>query len=250
MIDKSEICVVIPCYNNVQTVVEVSLLVLQYIDNLIVVCDGCTDGSYEALKTIEDKIVLLSYSPNQGKGKALEVAFEYAANHNFKYAITMDADGQHYASDLPLFIQNIDNQYGKMLVGSRYLKQDNMPKGNTFANKFSNFWFALYTGCYLPDTQTGYRAYPLFKMSNMKLLTKRYEAELEFLVRIAWRNIKLVSLPVKVYYAPTGQRVTHFRKGRDFMRISVLNATLFFVAIFYGYPSRLIRCIFKKRNND
>lgn len=99
-----------------------------------------------------------------------------------------------------------------MIIGNRFLKQENMPEGNTFANKFSNFWFALQTGIYLPDTQSGFRAYPLNMIASMHLFTSRYEAELEYLVRLAWQNVKFVNIPIQVYYAPAGERVTHFAK--------------------------------------
>lgn len=245
MLDRSKICVVIPCYNNEKTVAQVADSVTSYSDNVIVVLDGCTDNSEANLQKINDKISILSYSPNKGKGAALNYAFDYAQRNNFDYAISIDADGQHFASDLPLFFEAIEKNYGAMIVGSRFLKQDNMPAGNTFANKFSNFWFTIQTGKRLPDTQTGYRAYPIFKMRRLRSFSKRYESELEYLQRMAWRNIKLVSIPIKVYYAPEGERVTHFRKGKDFARISLLNTFMCFVAILYGYPSMFLRKLFK-----
>lgn len=232
--------VIIPCYNNVKTISDVVGSALKYSSDVIVVFDGCTDGSREAIAPLENRITCLEYAPNRGKGYALRVAFDYAAEQGCDYAVTMDADGQHYASDLPLFFKAVEDHYGAMVVGCRYLKQENMPAANTFANKFSNFWFTAQTGLKLSDTQTGYRAYPLFKMKGMRSLTNRYEAELELLVRMAWKNIKMIPVQIKVFYAPEGERVSHFRKGRDFLRISLLNTFLCFAALFYGYPSKLI----------
>ena len=126
-----------------------------------------------------------------------------------------------------------------MIVGSRNLKQDNMPGKNTFANKFSNFWFRVQTGIDLPDTQTGYRLYPLKNMPCLALLTYRYEAELELLVFSAWRGTDLVPIKVNVIYPE--DRVTHFRPFWDFFRITVLNTILCIVALVYGWPSRLLR---------
>ena len=73
-----------------------------------------------------------------------------------------------------------------------------MPRKNTFANKFSNFWFYVQTGKALEDTQTGYRLYPLHKLYGVGLLTSRYEAELELLVFASWHGVELVSIPVNV----------------------------------------------------
>ena len=116
-----------------------------------------------------------------------------------------------------------------------------MPGGNTMANRLSNFWFAAQTGIRLPDTQTGFRLYPLRRLSGVHLITARYEAELELLVFAAWAGVELLSVPVRVYYPPQGERVTHFRPFADFMRITLLNTAFWLVALFYGWPKALLR---------
>ena len=80
----------------------------------------------------------------------------------------------------------------------------------------------------------------------MKLLSSRYEAELALLVRSAWRDIDILPIPINVYYPPKEERVSHFRPGMDFFRISVLNSFFTFAAILYGYPSMLFHKIVKK----
>lgn len=245
MHSADNICVIIPCYNNAGTLRAVVESALQYISNIIVVCDGCTDGSEDTIDGLPECVERIIYTPNRGKSHALEVGFNHARQRGYEYAITMDADGQHYASDLPAFFEATQRHHGAMIVGCRTMEQENKPAGNTFANKFSNFWFMVQTWKKLPDTQSGFRAYPIYDMNRMKLISGRYEGELEYMVRMAWRGIDFVSIPIKVYYAPEGQRVTHFRKGRDFMRISILNTMLCIIAICYGYPSMLIRKIIK-----
>lgn len=74
--------------------------------------------------------------------------------------LTIDSDGQHYASDIPKFVEEIAKTPDALLVGARNLRSDNMPGKNTFANKFSNFWFRVETGIRLDDTQSGFRLYP------------------------------------------------------------------------------------------
>ena len=119
-----------------------------------------------------------------------------------------------------------------------------MPRQNTFANRISNFWFRLQTGIALPDTQSGFRLYNLSSLRLLGLITSRYEAELELLVRSAWRNIPIIPIPINVYYPPQEERVSFFRPGKDFTRISILNTFFCFAAILYGYPSMLLRKIF------
>ncbi|GHU68531.1 hypothetical protein FACS189413_05640 [Bacteroidia bacterium] len=240
-----KICIIIPVYNSEELIAGVVKSVLQCAENLIVVNDGSTDGTMEKLVKFQklNKFELISYEKNRGKGYALQQGFRRALKLGFTHAITMDADGQHLASDLEIMTKAAENQPNALIVGARKFDNPNMPQGNVFANNFSNFWFALQTGQRLPDTQTGFRVYPLQKIGKMRLFTKRYEAELELLVRCAWCNIRLVSQPVNVYYPPVNERFSHFRKGKDFFRISILNTVLCFLAVVYGYPSMLIRKI-------
>jgi glycosyltransferase involved in cell wall biosynthesis len=246
MAERDSVCVIVPTYNNASVILPVLEQTLKYCKDLIVVNDGSTDNTAEILNKLIPKIQVLSYEKNKGKGYALAQAFSFARHKGYRYAITLDSDGQHFPDDIPSFLQAIDENPGAVIVGSRLLKQEHMPKENTFANRFSNFWFAVHTGKRLPDTQTGYRMYPIYRMDKMRLLTSRYETELEILVRLAWKNVPLIPLPVNVYYAPPGERITHFRKGRDFLRISLLNTVLTFVAILYGYPSMLLRTWLKR----
>ena len=237
-----KVCAVIPTYNNSSTIADVIRNVLVYCKDVIVVSDGADDATCKEIKQFGERIVFIAYTPNRGKGYALKTAFKRAKAMGFDYAISLDSDGQHFADDIPTFMELIQSGNDELFVGSRCLHAENMPSGNTFANKFSNFWFSVQTFLKLPDTQTGYRAYPL--RNCVFPLTNRYEAELEILVRSAWRGIKLVPVPIKVYYAPDEIRVSHFRKGRDFTRISLLNTVLTLVAICYGWPSMLFHKLF------
>ena len=238
---RYKICVVMPTYNNGGTLRSMVERLLPYCKDLIVVNDGCTDHSNEILAAFGEQVIVVEYGTNRGKGFALRRGFEKALQLGFDYAITIDADGQHFPDDIPLFVEALEVHPNALIVGSRNLNQENMPSGNTFANKFSNFWFKIQTGIKLPDTQTGYRLYPLRRLPRLSLLTSRYEAELELLVLSAWRGIDLIPIKINVYYPKGEERVSHFRPFWDFFRISVLNTVLCFIAVFYGWPSRWIR---------
>ncbi|GHT18162.1 hypothetical protein FACS189429_4080 [Bacteroidia bacterium] len=235
---QPEICVLVPTYNNARFLKSTLEDILQYAENVIVVNDGSTDETVEILKNFSEKITVFSYPGNRGKGYALRKSFDIAENQGFRYAITMDSDGQHLGCDLPIFYEKILQNADSVIIGSRQLKQKNMPAGNTFANKFSNFWFTVQTGKRLPDTQTGFRLYPLHKMNGMRPFFSRYESELELLVRLAWRNINIIPVKINVRY-PT-DRITHFRPFADFLRISILNAFFCILAVIYGYPKKFI----------
>ena len=234
------ICVIIPTYNNGGTIASVVHDALQECRDVIVVNDGSTDGTSSILHQVKG-IILVEYEKNHGKGYALKKGFKCALLHNFSYAITLDGDGQHFPSDIKYFLAANQQHPGTLILGSRKLDGVTRSKGSSFANKFSNFWFYVQTGRHLSDTQTGYRLYPLKKLYGLGLLTSRYEAELELLVFASWHGVKLIPIDIDVYYPPQEQRISHFRPGIDFARISVMNTILCFLAVIYGLPLRLFR---------
>lgn len=236
------ICVVIPTYNNVESISDVIKDVQNYCMDVFVVNDGSTDGTEQKLRSIEG-ITLIDCSTNKGKGEALKLAFNKALQSGFAYAITLDADGQHYASDIPHFAKANTEHPGTIIIGCRNLENVDRSKGSNFANKFSNFWFFVQTGKKLDDTQTGYRLYPLKKLHGLSLLTSRYEAELELLVFASWGGVKIHPIPIEVYYPPQEKRVSHFRPVADFTRIFLLNTVLCFLAIVYGLPRHIARFV-------
>ena len=175
------ICIIIPTYNNAGTIVDVVQRAKEQCHDVIVVNDGSTDATTNMLRSIKG-ITLIEHSQNKGKGKALQSGFKKAIEMGFSYAITLDADSQHYPEDIPLFLDANKRHPGCIILGRRNLSGIDRSFGSKFANAFSNFWFAVQTLQYVPDTQTGYRLYPLHKLYGMHILTSHYEAELELLV--------------------------------------------------------------------
>ena len=121
-----------------------------------------------------------------------------------------------------------------------------MRHGSGFANRLSNFWFRLITGISLPDTQSGFRSYPLHLLHNMRFYSRRYEFELEILVRSAWKGIPVTSIPISVFYPLPGERISHYRPIKDFLRISRLYTVLVFIALFFIKPFSFIKYLKKE----
>lgn len=240
-------CIVIPTYNNEKTLRKVVMEAKEYCHDVIVVNDGSSDSTLEILSSIEG-IDVVSYPTNKGKGYALQMGLREAHKHGFKYAVTIDSDGQHFLEDLPSFIDAVAQDPGALVVGVRNVSsQENMPQKNSFANKFSNFWFRIETGLKMSDTQCGYRLYPLDKVVDKHYFTHRYDFELEVLVRAVWDGVMVVQLPVRVFYAPEGERVSHFNPLKDFARISILNTFLVLAAFFWFRPRAFFKSLTKER---
>jgi glycosyltransferase family 2 protein len=245
-VEENEVCAVIPTYQNAKTLLKVVADVHRVVDTVFVVDDGSNDGTAALLDKAtgnERPEKVLTHPKNCGKGAALKTGLTYARQQGFRYAVTVDADGQHRADDIPALLKAVEEEPDALAIGSRGLQHENMPAKSTFANRFSNFWFALQTLQRLPDTQSGLRVYPLRRLHGLRWMSARYEAELTLLVFSAWAGVKLLPVPVSVYYPPRDQRVTHFHPGRDFTRISVLNTLLCFLMVVYGWPRIFCRQI-------
>lgn len=245
-VEENEVCAVIPTYQNAKTLLKVVADVHRVVDTVFVVDDGSNDSTAALLDKAtgnERPEKVLTHPKNCGKGAALKTGLTYARQQGFRYAVTVDADGQHRADDIPALLKAVEEEPDALAIGSRGLQHENMPAKSTFANRFSNFWFALQTLQRLPDTQSGLRVYPLRCLHGLRWMSARYEAELTLLVFSAWAGVKLLPVPVSVYYPPRDQRVTHFRPGRDFTRISVLNTLLCFLMVVYGWPRIFCRQI-------
>ena len=244
--DDLKCCVIIPTYNNEKTLQHVIEGVLSYTSNLIVVNDGSTDSTSEILSKFPD-IPVQHISPNRGKGNALKTGFRFAVQHGYEYAITIDSDGQHMPSDLPKFLDKIEAEPGSLIIGARNMNQDGVPGKSSFGNRFSNFWYKVETGYDMPDTQSGYRLYPIKRLNKLKYFTRKFEFEIEVIVRAAWRGIPVTSIPIEVFYAEGDDRVTHFRPFKDFTRISVLNTVLVFLAFAIYRPLMYFRSFTLKK---
>lgn len=245
-VEENEVCAVIPTYQNAKTLLKVVADVHRVVDTVFVVDDGSNDGTAALLDKAtgnERPEKVLTHPKNCGKGAALKTGLTYARQQGFRYAVTVDADGQHRADDIPALLKAVEEEPDALAIGSRGLQHENMPAKSTFANRFSNFWFVLQTLQRLPDTQSGLRVYPLRCLHGLRWMSARYEAELTLLVFSAWAGVKLLPVPVSVYYPPRDQCVTHFRPGRDFTRISVLNTLLCFLMVVYGWPRIFCRQI-------
>jgi glycosyltransferase involved in cell wall biosynthesis len=116
VLKQRKICVVVPTYNNDRTIVRVLDKIKEYAYDIIVVNDGSTDNTKELLSNYKTtNIIILNHDRNKGKGKALKTGLSKAITLGFKYAITIDADGQHYPEDIPYFVE-VNQEHTLMLL--------------------------------------------------------------------------------------------------------------------------------------
>lgn len=236
-------CIIIPTYNNAGTLKRVLDGVLKYTNAVIIVNDGSTDETENILAGYQQHTII-HHSKNRGKGIALQTGFKAAITAGYKYAITIDSDGQHFPDDIPVFINELEQGGNALLIGSRDMMHSTIPKKSSTGNKISTYWFYIETGYKLSDTQSGYRLYPLHNLPG-RMLTNKFEFEIEVIVRMAWKGVEVKNVPVHVLY-DSAERVSHFRPFRDFTRVSIVHTVLVFISLLYIKPRNFIRSFKKK----
>ena len=242
---ENKFCVIIPSYNNATKIEAVINEVLLQTNNVIVINDGATDNTAQLLAHYKN-IKVISYPQNKGKGYAVKKGFKKAIELGYEYAITIDSDGQHCAEDISKFINACFINQNAIIIGNRSIIKGKISRKSSFANNLSNFWFLVITGIKLDDTQSGFRLYPIKKMQHILTLTRRYEFEIEIMVKASWQNIPIESIPISVIYPPENERISHFRPVVDFIRIGLLNSWLVFLSLTFFRPFAFIKKLNKK----
>lgn len=215
---------VIPVFNNKGTVKDIALGCRSFLRQVIVVDDGSTDTDIPALFS-GSGIVVLKHERNRGKGEAILTALKYIEARGGRFMITIDADGQHYPRDIEKFLPLLRDDTC-IVIGCRRFHGEHIPRKSRFGRRLANFWLRVETGVSISDCQSGFRAYPVRYLSQMKLHGSHYDFETEVLARAIWAGLRIKTVSVDVWYPKTHSRVSSFRPFLDNLRISFMHARL------------------------
>jgi glycosyltransferase involved in cell wall biosynthesis len=237
--------VVIPAYNEAQTIRGIAQGALRSTSLVIVVDDGSADATAAALDGLP--ITLLRNAENSGKAASLARAFAHALDCGADTVVTLDADGQHRPEDIPLLLAAHDASPRAVVVGSRLHDDTNIPRDRYLANRFANFWIAWAAGQPISDSQSGFRVYPASLLREVKPRNDRasgFVFESEVLIEAGRRGYMIRAVPVPAIYEPRGRR-SHFRPILDIARIVRMVA---WKLLSRGlYPQGLVRSLLQDR---
>ena len=214
--DNIKLCIVIPLYNHSHSIVKIVSSALTYFP-VIVVDDGSTD-EVVLPQSLKSRILWIRYTENKGKGFALKSGFKKARQEGFTHAITMDADGQHTSEDISSFASSCYIHPNTIWIGNRDLPNSDAPLQRKWANYTSNFFFKTLTGIRIPDTQCGFRCYPIDKVNELITHSSSYAYEMEILIQAAICHIPLGVVPIRIRYEYP-EYISHFRPLVDILRI-------------------------------
>jgi glycosyltransferase involved in cell wall biosynthesis len=211
------VAALVPAYEAASTVGDVVGGTRAIVPDVVVVDDGSTDATGDVARAAG--AVVLRQAPNAGKGAALVRGFRHLHAAGFTHAVTLDADGQHYPGEIPVLLRVLADAPDALVVGVRQKEGQEISPIARFGNWFADAVMPWIVGQALPDTQSGFRVYPLAATLGLETVGTRYDFETEVLFRAARQGVPIVGVPVRVYYPPIAERVSHFDPWWDTARI-------------------------------
>ena len=220
------LAILIPAYDCAATIGDVVSGARRVVERVLVVDDGSHDDT--AARAAAAGAEVLRQSHNTGKGAALRAGMERLAADGVASVLTMDGDGQHLAGELPALIEAAARHPHALIIGARKVDGEQVSRSRLFGNRFANRWVEIASGLALPDTQSGFRVYPLRATAALGCRAGHFAFETEVLIRAARHGVRVRSVPVEAYYPPIAERRSHYRPFLDTVRIILVVLGLIF----------------------
>ncbi len=190
--------IIIPAYNEEQTIGKVIEEAKKQADEVIVIDDGSKDRTKEI--AILKNAIVYRHDINLGLGAALVTGFEASLKHGADITITLDADGQHNPLDVPKIVKEIQNG-AEFVIGSRLTKYSKeMPTLRYFYNMAGNVFTFLLYGIWTSDSQSGLRGFSREALKKINLNSQKMEVSSEFFREAKKNNLKIKEIPIKPVY--------------------------------------------------
>ena len=221
-----KIAVIIPALNAERTLPRVVVESRAQLEPVLVIDDGSSDATGDVARAAGATVI--RHPLNRGKGGALKTGFAWALENGFDGVITLDADGQHLASEIPKFLRERESSGADLIIGGRSHLFEQMLPRRRMANRFSAASIAFASGVGITDSQSGFRFYSANLLRKVKLRAHGFDMESEVIVRAGRRKFAIVTIPIELGFID-GLSTSHYKPLVDTMRIAwtVTRARLF-----------------------
>ena len=213
----AEIAILIPALDCAATIGAVVAGARHYVSDVLVVSDGSRDDTAALASGAGAEVV--RHEATQGKGAALQTGMRVLVQRGFDRVLTMDGDGQHMSEQIPALLAASSADPEALIIGVRQVDTALVTPMRGFGNRFANRWVEIACGQVLPDTQSGFRIYPLAATLALQTRAQHFAFETEVLIRAARAGMTIHSIPVRSYQPPPEKRISHFRPVLDTIRI-------------------------------
>jgi len=219
--EKTKIIIILPAYNAVKTMEKtINDIPKEYVDEIICVDDGSTDGTYELAKALNLKV--FKHEKNRGYGANQKTCYDKALERGGDIVIMLHPDYQYDPKLIPHFVNYIRDGYFDIIMGSRIRTrkealENGMPGYKYLGNRFLTLVENIITGQNLSEYHTGYRAYSrkVLKTIPYKNNSDDFVFDQEFLIQAAFYKFKIAEIPVPVRYFPEASSI-NFRRSMKY----------------------------------
>lgn len=212
-----KIAVIIPALNAERTLPRVVVDARAQLEPVLVIDDGSSDATGEVARAAGATVI--RHPVNRGKGGALKTGFQWALENGFDGVITLDADGQHLAGEIPKFLRERESGGADLIIGGRSHLFEQMLPRRRMANRFSAACIAFASGVKITDSQSGYRYYSADLLRKVKLRAEGFDMESEVIVRAGRRKFGVVTIPIELGFVD-GIATSHYKPLKDTLRIA------------------------------
>ena len=189
----------IPALNEEQSIGKVILTSVCFAEHVIVVNDGSTDRTADIASSLGAQVV--SHTKRMGYGVAIRDCFMWARRHDADALITLDADGQHDPSEIPILRDALSETNADLVIGGRRIRPTGMPEYRWLGKQALDRATNVRVGERLVDSQGGFRAYSRRAIHTLSPNESGMGADSELLMRAKQTGLHIVSVPVTYRYA-------------------------------------------------
>ncbi len=209
------IAAIIPVFNNERTIADVVKKTREYVDTVLVVDDGSTDGTAGALRGIAERgtCTVLTHPGNRGKGEALKTAISYLKRareaRKADAVVFLDADGEHNPGEIPLFLNAL--KMADVVLGAR---TSHRSKARRILNGWMGLWFRLLNPA-VTDPSCGFRAMRWDVLKRLGLRSSDFCIDAEMILEAIKARASITSISLS-----HSTHSTSSVSSADFLRIN------------------------------
>ena len=196
--DFAGVVVCIPAFNEEAGIAKVVLTAKRYSAQTIVCDDGSNDMTGEIAHALG--AIVIRHQTNMGKGEALKSLFEEARSLNPKVVVTVDADGQHDATEISALVRPILEGRADLVIGARPMDSEVMPRTRILGNKILDSMVSRRTGRKAKDSQSGFRAYSLRALDAVQSRSRGMSVEAQTLIDASEAGLRMETVPISTTY--------------------------------------------------
>lgn len=222
------VCALIPAFDEAAHIDEVVRGAAKHVHAVVLIDDGSRDGTVEIAQSAG--AICLRSETNSGKASALRMGIDYALGREFTHVLFFDGDGQHDSEDIPSLTRAAGETGADLVIGTRSFDRDRMPRPRYYSNTVGSKLASWLVGQEIKDSQCGFRLARLDALRRMKLRGRKYELEMEILIKVARAGGSIVHVPVHTVY-DHGQARSKMNPVRDTVRICFWSLAFRFLGV-------------------